>query len=120
MTGVALSKEERAFFAELGERIGKLRNEARLTQAAAADHLGMSQQTIDAYEKGRSRVPVFAIVRLAKLFNVSIADIIEGEQKKRRGPDSKFETKIAKLRTLPRSQQKVVLAMIDGVIEAAQ
>ena len=49
---VALSKEETAFFVQMGARIAQLRKEQGITQTQLAEWLGVSQQTITAYEVG--------------------------------------------------------------------
>jgi uncharacterized DUF497 family protein/DNA-binding XRE family transcriptional regulator len=54
MPAVAISKEERAFFKRLGARVAELRKERDITQVQLAEHLGISQQTVNAYERGSS------------------------------------------------------------------
>ena len=60
---VAISKNERAFFKRLGARVAELRKALDITQVQVAEHLGVSQQTANAYETGYRRIPVSAIPR---------------------------------------------------------
>ena len=63
---VAISKEDRAFFIALGTRIAELRKTQNITQVQLAETLGISQQTMNAYEMGHRRVPVSALTSLAR------------------------------------------------------
>ena len=53
---VAIGKDEKAFFAQLGARIAQLRKEQDITQVQLAEWLNLSQQTVNAYEVGRPRM----------------------------------------------------------------
>lgn len=118
---VAISNDERAFFIALGARIAHLRKEEGITQVHLAELLGTSQQTITAYEVGRRRVPVSSLPKIAKLFGVSVEELI-GEDAKRgskRGPVSKLQHQLDQVSQLPRAQQKFVSAMLDTVLQQA-
>jgi len=69
---VAISQEERAFFVALGARIAQLRKSANITQVQLAEELGVSQQTVNAYEMGHRRMAISVLPRLARLLGVSI------------------------------------------------
>jgi transcriptional regulator with XRE-family HTH domain len=118
---VAISNDERAFFIELGARIASLRKEEDITQVELADLLGVSQQTITAYESGRRRVPVSTLPRLAKLLGVSIEELIGGHGKRggKRGPASRLQQQLEQVSQLPRAQQKFVSQMLDTVLQQA-
>jgi transcriptional regulator with XRE-family HTH domain len=49
---MTISSDERAFFVAMGERIASLRKERNLTQTQLAEALGVTQQTVQAYEAG--------------------------------------------------------------------
>jgi DNA-binding XRE family transcriptional regulator len=51
---VAISKEERTFFVQLGARVAELRKARAITQVQLAESLAASQQTVNAYELGRA------------------------------------------------------------------
>lgn len=53
-------------------RLKKLRLEAGLTQQQLADQLSIRQNTYSQYESGQRQLPLDALVRLAKLYNVSV------------------------------------------------
>ncbi|MCC7069931.1 MAG: helix-turn-helix transcriptional regulator [Deltaproteobacteria bacterium] len=107
-----------------GQRLAALRRQHGLTQPELGDKLGISTKMVDYYEH-RARNPSIAIVqRAAELFAVSVADLLgEGAvpppTRKKPGPPSALEERIEQLRKLPRTQQDVVIKMIDGLLAAA-
>ena len=84
---VALSKEETDFFVQLGARIAQQRKAQAITQAQLAEWLGVSQQTITAYEVGRRRIQVSSLPTIARLLGVSVEELIRGNNARdKRGP----------------------------------
>jgi transcriptional regulator with XRE-family HTH domain len=115
---VALSKEERAFFAQLGARIAKLRKEQGVTQVQLAERLGVSQQTITAYEVGRRRIQVSALPVIAQALGVGIEELVSERPKPgKRGPAPKLQQQLEQLSRLPKAQQRLVSQLIDTVLQ---
>ena len=86
---MAITSGERDFFIALGERICLLRKSHGITQAQLAETLGVSQQTVQAYEVGRRRIQVAALPVVARTLSVSLEELFgEGKQAARgkRGP----------------------------------
>ena len=54
------------------DNIRFLRNKRNLSQQGAADHLGISRVRYSKYEDGRSEPPFDVLVKISKLFSVSI------------------------------------------------
>lgn len=71
-----IKEESRAYFRALGAHISKLRKGQHLTQAELARLLGVSQQTVFAYELGDRRVSVLMLIKLAKIFDVPVEELI--------------------------------------------
>jgi transcriptional regulator with XRE-family HTH domain len=117
-----MSPSDRQFTQALGRRLAALRQEAGLTQQAVAAHLGVAQQTLAHYEVGRLRLPVALVPRLATLFAVptdvllGVADAAAGARAGKRGPTPKLQRQLERVSRLPKAQQHVVLAMLDGVL----
>lgn len=88
MPAMAVSDDERIFFAGFGERAAQLRKARGITQVQLAEALGVSRQTVQAYEVGRRRVPVSTLRLLANTRSVSLDEwMAEGEHAPRkRGP----------------------------------
>jgi transcriptional regulator with XRE-family HTH domain len=117
---MAISDDERAFFIRLGARIAELRRAQDITQVELAETLGVSQQTINSYEVGRRRVPVSALLTLARTLGVSVEALIgEKTPPAKRGPAPVIQRQIERLNSLPKAQQKVVMQMLEGVLNQA-
>jgi transcriptional regulator with XRE-family HTH domain len=118
---VAITKEDRAFFVALGTRIAELRKAHNITQVQLAETLEISQQTMHAYEMGHRRVPVSALALLARTLGVSVEELLgdTAAAAKKRGPAPRLQQQIERIQQLPRTQQKIVMQMLDGVLTQA-
>jgi len=118
---VALSKEETAFFAALGARIAQVRKEQGITQTQLAEHRGVSQQTITAYEVGRRRIQVSSLATIAKTLGVAVEDLVgSSPQPARRGPAPKLQQQMDRIAKLPRQQHQFVMQVIESVLAQSQ
>ena len=120
-TAMAISSEEREFFIALGERIATLRKARGITQVQLAETLGVSQQTIQAYEVGRRRIQVSTLPIVARTLTVSL-EALFGERSqaaRKRGPVSRLQQQIEAISQLPRTQQRFVTQMLDNVLVQA-
>jgi len=117
MTRMAITEDDKAFFARLGGRIATLRKAEGITQVQIAEVLGVSQQTVNAYEMGSRRVPVSALPTIARVLAVSIEELIgDAPKPAKRGPTPKLQQQIEKITQLPKTQQKFVMQMLDTVL----
>ena len=120
-----MTPTDRQFGKELGRRLAQLRQDAGLTQHVVAAHLGIAQQTLAHYEVGRLRLPVALVPKLAELFDVptdvllGVASAATSKATAKRGPASKLQRQLERVSRLPKAQQQVVLAMLDGVLQQA-
>jgi transcriptional regulator with XRE-family HTH domain len=112
------SDEERTFFARLGERVAQLRKARNITQVQLAESLGVSQQTIQAYEVGRRRVPVSTLRMLAKTLGVSLDELMaEGAHAPRkRGPVPQIQQHMERISQLPKPKQRAVMDVIEAML----
>ena len=102
---VAIGKDEKAFFVQLGSRIAQLRKEQGITQVQLAEWLNVSQQTVNAYEVGRRRMAVSALPTLAKLLGVALEELIGKPSKPgKRGPAPKLQQQMERINQLPKAQ----------------
>ena len=116
---VAISQDERTFFAKLGARIAQLRKDSRITQVQLAETLGVSQPTINAYELGHRRVPVSALPLLARTLGVSVEELIGAPQSaaaRRRGPAPKIQQHLERISALPKPRQRAMLDVIEALL----
>ncbi len=117
----AMTIEEKSFYTDLGKRIAQTRKAQNLTQTQLAEQLGIAQQTMAHYEGGTLRISVATLLAAAEALNVSVDDFLYEEAatkgKVKRGPDSKLQQQIEKIRQLPRTKQQFVMEMLDTVIQ---
>ena len=113
-------RDEKQFFKALGARIAELRRAQNITQVQLAETLGVSQQTVTAYEVGRRRMPVSSLPVIARYLGTTVEELIgEKAPPAKRGPTPKLQQQIERLNTLPKAQQQVVIKMLDGVLGQA-
>ncbi len=119
---IAMNPEEKQFYLNLGKRIAALRNERGLTQAQLAEVLGISQQQMLSFEKGRRRIAVVTLSILADTLGVDARELLgagTGRSTNKRGPTPKLQRQLERLNQLPRSKQRFVSDMIDTVLQQA-
>ena len=119
---MTISSEERAFFVAMGERIASLRKARNLTQTQLAEALGVTQQTVQAYEAGTRRIPVSALPTVARTLSASLM-VLFGEERdahkttaRRRGPVPQWQQHIEAIARLPRSRQQFVAEMLRNAL----
>ena len=71
-----MTENDKTFFAELGQQIAKLRKEQDMTQGQLAEYLSISQQHMASFEKGIRKVPASMLPMLAKLFAISVDELV--------------------------------------------
>ena len=116
----AMTPEDKEFYTDLGLRIAQARKAQNITQQQMATLLGISQQTVAHYEVGRLRIAVSTLRQLAEVLNFSVDELVYGmatKEKGKRGPDSRLQQQIEKVRQLPRAKQQFVMDMLDTVIQ---
>jgi transcriptional regulator with XRE-family HTH domain len=118
---VAISKDERAFFERLSARIAELRKTQPITQVQFAESLNVSQQIVNAFEIGRRRMPVSALPVIAKLLGVSLEELVGEEPRAaKRGPSPKLQQQTERIQQLPKTRQRLVMQMLEGVLSLAR
>jgi len=118
MPAMTISDDERTFFAGLGERVAQLRKARSITQVQLAQALGVSQQTVQAYEVGRRRIPVSTLRLLAKTLDVSLDELMaEGKHSPRkRGPVPQVQRQLERISALPKPKQRAVMDVIEALL----
>ena len=104
-----------------GQFLKTLRKEKNITQENLAETLNVSTRTISRWETGRNMPDISLLVELSEFYQVSIAEIIDGERK---SEDMGQETKSTAVKMaeyskneLSRERQKAVsvILMVFGV-----
>ena len=103
----------------MGERICLLRKSHGITQAQLAETLGVSQQTVQAYEVGRRRIQVAALPVVARTLAISLEELF-GEAtpaaRGKRGPAPRWQQQMEAIAKLPKARQRFVSEMLDTVL----
>lgn len=112
--------ESRAYYKALGAHITELRKQHGMTQAELARALGVSQQTVFAFELGDRRVTVPLIPKLAKVLAVTVEELIGvtaplPARAPRRSP--KILRHAERIQQLSKTQQRFVIRIIDVLLE---
>jgi transcriptional regulator with XRE-family HTH domain len=100
---------------EIGNKINQLRKISGMTQEQLAEKLNVSRQTISKWESGGSSPDLESIVKVSKLFHVSLDDLLmEGEA----GMANKNNEQITleDLMKINLHNRKMTLLLISGLI----
>ena len=116
-----MKQESHAYYKALGAHIALLRKGRGMTQAELARAIGVSQQAVFAYEIAERRVSVFILVKLAKVFSISVEELMGVNQpacmpKRRLSPRAMRHAE--RLQALSKTQQRFVVRIID-MLEAS-
>jgi len=65
-------KDVMEIYRQIGEKIRKLRLTKGLSQKDLAKHVGVTYQQIQNYEKGKSKIPVDRLIKIAETLEVSL------------------------------------------------
>jgi transcriptional regulator with XRE-family HTH domain len=76
MAGKPKPASEGIFYRDLGRAIRAARVASGKTQNDIADHLDMTFQQVQKYEKGTNRIPVDCLVSLADFFDVPLSHFL--------------------------------------------
>ena len=98
-------------------RIKELREEQHMTQVRLSIELGVSQETISAYEKGKHLPSVAALIQLSNIFHVS-CDYILGlsDIRNAAGPtDTSAQKLLSQFEQLSSDKRKKLFAYMDGL-----
>ncbi|MCZ8175106.1 MAG: helix-turn-helix transcriptional regulator [Burkholderiaceae bacterium] len=115
---MTISDDERTFFAGLGERVALLRKARGITQVVLAEALGVSQQTVQAYEVGRRRIPVSTLRLLAKTLGVSLDELMAEDEHapRKREPVPQVQRQLERISALPKPKQRAVMDVIEALL----
>lgn len=114
MAGRPPTKEAPPF----GRNLAALRKARGWTQPQLADLLGVTLAVLTYYERQARNPTADFVAKVAKLFNVSVDELLGHVVKPERkpGPPSQVEQRLSAVRKLPREKQKVVLQLLDSFL----
>ena len=89
-----------AIYRQIGEKIRKLRLTKGLSQKDLAKYVGVTYQQIQNYEKGKSKIPVDRLIKIAEALEVSLDFFLKEFDNNH---DKVSESELALLRTYYKS-----------------
>lgn len=110
------------YYMTIGEKIRTLRKSKGWTQVDLAEKLGTSQKVITTYETGRHKPPLEWLPTLARLFGVSIEELIgkngvkPQEAKRHVHKNSRLALMQKFYEKLPPSEQRVILKQVKNLV----
>lgn len=118
LAGVELLVKERTLKG-FGKRLARIRQSRALTQAQLAEAVGVSKRVITYYEQEDAQPPGALLVDLATALRVS-ADQLLGlkPHKETRSPrTARLLKRLQKIEHLPAADRRVLLKMLDSLVE---
>jgi transcriptional regulator with XRE-family HTH domain len=104
---------------DIGARIKLLRQERGLTQVELGRKLGITQANLSAIECGRRGVTIHQVVKIAQGLRVSTDEILLADKAPEPGrrPRRRLMRRLQRMEELPPSDQKILLQLLDGLLE---
>lgn len=102
-----------------GAKLAGLRKAQGWTQPQLAEKLGITLATLVYYERQAKNPGAEFVSKVAKLFNVSVDELLGHSVKPTRkpGPPSRLQQLTEQLAELPRNKQKVVVEMLEAFLQ---
>lgn len=107
----------------LGQRLQRLRKGQGYTQVELADKIGIVQNIISEYERGRLRPHAEMIVRLAQALEVTADQLLGLKPTRANGravTDRRFRRRLQKINALNKRDQGALLRTIDAFLSKAK
>ncbi|SEB38752.1 DNA-binding transcriptional regulator, XRE-family HTH domain [Tenacibaculum sp. MAR_2009_124] len=103
---------------DIGSRITTLRKKLNLSQSELAKKVEVSRTIIGNYERNENTPSIEILLKIAKIFNVSV-DYLIGE-----GSLSSYDKDVLKrindIEALPNEDKKHIFYLIDNLVKAAK
>ncbi len=91
-----------------------------------AERLGISQQAMNSFEKGRRRVPVSLLPPIVQILGTTFDALIDqgsalpAAEPGKRGPAPKLQHQLEQIQALPKAKQRAITQVLDSVLAAHQ
>lgn len=97
----------------IGEKIKALRESKKTRQEDVANYINITKSTYIKYEKGTQSPQLEIVERIAKLYGVSVCELV-GDQKP--SLDEQLASKMELINNLNQEEKKSIMLIIDGLI----
>jgi transcriptional regulator with XRE-family HTH domain len=100
-----------------GQRLARLRQQRAWSQAELARRLGTSRGMVAYYESCAKNPTIEFVEKVAHAFDIPASELLDaGTAHKKRGPASRLEQLTEQLTKLPKTQQRLVIQMLEGAL----
>lgn len=99
---------------ELGKKIKQLRKFSGMTQEQLAEKLNISRQALSKWENGTSMPDVESVVRISKLFHISLDELLFQEEKY--VEESKTQITLEDLTKINMHNRRMNLLLSSGIL----
>ena len=96
----------------IGQRISERRKELHLTQEKLAEQMDVSIQMISNLELGKKAIRPENLVKVCKVLDISADYILTGIRS-----DHEIMELTEKITRLPEKRQKIIVALVDNLLE---
>ena len=103
---------------ELGERIAQARERRGISQYELADLMGVSQQSVAAWERKVSSIRSDTLTKLATLLETSADELLGLKAPRNVGPTGRLRQVFEEASELPRRQQQRIVGVVEDMIAA--
>lgn len=106
----------------MGGRIAQQRKAQGITQVELAETLGVSQQAMNSFEKGRRRLPVSLLPVIAQTLQTTLDALVAHDTTptiaapKKRGPQKKIRQQLEQIDALPPAKQRAIAQVLDSML----
>ena len=76
---------------DIGQKLKKARQQAGLTQEAVADAIGVSRQTLSAWENNRSYPDIVSVLQLSEVYGVSLDELLKEAEDMKKQEQSQID-----------------------------
>jgi transcriptional regulator with XRE-family HTH domain len=101
----------------IGEKIKFLRESRKMRQEDVAVAINITKSTYIKYEKGTQSPQLEVVERIAKLYGVSVCELIGGQEP---SLDEQLTSRMELIGKLDEDEKKSIMLMIDGLIYRRQ
>lgn len=107
----------------IASNIKRARIAANMTQAEAADRLGITAQAVSNFERGINGVENSLLLRMCEIYNTSMSNILGEENEQKESSPTELQLSegeqmlIDLFRQVPEDKKQLVLQMIRAALE---
>jgi len=101
----------------IGDKIKALREDRKMRQEDVANSVNITKSTYIKYEKGTQSPQLEVVERIAKLYGVSVCELVGGDKP---SLDEQLTSRMELINNLDQEEKRSIMLIIDGLIYRRQ